>query len=183
MKRFSLLYTAPLLLLLAWIALPLARGTETLFLRDTFNAHLPMKVAEAEALHRGTLPLIDPWRAGGQPLAGNPNAVPFYPDNLLYLLASPIWALNAHFWLHLLLAPFAFAWMARTLSLRREAAWAGAVCYTLSGYFLSHLSFYNLIAGATLAPAFVAACLTLLVRERRRWALPAVALLWALLLL
>src|SRR4051812_10404818 len=73
--------------------------------------------------------------------------------------------------------------MARTLSLRREAAWAGAVCYTLSGYFLSHLSFYNLIAGATLAPAFVAACLTLLVRERRRWALPAVALLWGLLLL
>ncbi|HEV7516797.1 MAG TPA: hypothetical protein VGR07_10890 [Thermoanaerobaculia bacterium] len=183
MKRFSLLYAAPLLLLLAWIALPLARGSETLFLRDTWNAHLPMKWAEAEALHRGTIPLIDPWRAGGQPLAGNPNAVPFYPDNVLYLIASPIWALNAHFWLHLLLAPFAFAWMARSFGLRREAAWAGAVCYTLSGFFLSHLSFYNLIAGATLAPAFVAACLALDVRERQRSTLPAVALLWGLLLL
>jgi hypothetical protein len=183
MKRFSLLYGAPLLLLLAGIALPLARGSETLFLRDTFNAHLPMKWAEAEALHRGAIPLIDPWRAGGQPLAGNPNAVPFYPDNILYLMASPIWALNAHFWLHLLLAPFAFAWMARSLGLRREAAWAGAVCYTLSGYFLSHLSFYNLIAGAALAPALVAAGLALAVRGERRWALPALALLWALLLL
>jgi hypothetical protein len=185
--RFSLLYGAPLLLLLAGIALPLARGSETLFLRDTFNAHLPMKWSEAEALHRGTIPLIDPWRAGGQPLAGNPNAVPFYPDNALYLAASPIWALNAHFWLHLLLAPFAFAWLARSFGLRREAAWAGAVCYTVSGYFLSHLSFYNLIAGATLAPAFVAACLALAGRPgglpRRRRALPAVALLWALLLL
>jgi len=183
MKRPLFLYTAPLLLLLAWIALPLARGSETLFLRDTFNAHLPMKWSEAESLHRGTLPLIDPWRAGGQPLAGNPNAVPFYPDNLLYLLASPIWALNAHFWLHLLLAPFAFAWMARSFGLRREAAWAGAVCYTASGYFLSHLSFYNLIAGAALAPALIAAALGLAVRERRRWMLPGVALVWALLLL
>ncbi len=187
MKRFSLLYAAPLLLLLAWIALPLARGTETLFLRDTFNAHLPMKWSEAEALRRGTIPLIDPWRAGGQPLAGNPNAVPFYPDNALYLTASPIWALNAHFWLHLLLAPFAFAWMARSLGLKREPAWAAAVCYTVSGFFLSHLSFYNLIAGATLAPALVAACLALAGGPgglpRRRWALPAVALLWTLLLL
>ncbi|HTQ78790.1 MAG TPA: hypothetical protein VMM92_02255, partial [Thermoanaerobaculia bacterium] len=183
MKRFHLLYGAPLLLLLAWIALPLARGTETLFLRDTFNAHLPMKVAEAEALHRGTLPLIDPWRAGGQPLAGNPNAVPFYPDNLLYLVASPIWALNAHFWLHLLLAPFAFYWLARALGLGREGAWAGAVCYTASGYFLSHLSFYNLIAGAALGPAFVAAVRALAARPRWRLAAPAVALLWALLLL
>ena len=58
MKRFSLLYAAPLLLLLAGIALPLVRGTETLFLRDTFNAHLPMKASEAEALRRGTIPLI-----------------------------------------------------------------------------------------------------------------------------
>jgi hypothetical protein len=188
--RFALLYGAPVLLLLAWIALPLARGNETLFLRDTFNAHLPMKWSESEALHRGTIPLIDPWRAGGQPLAGNPNAVPFYPDNFLYLRTSPIRALNAHFWLHLLLAPFAFAWMARSLGLKRESAWAAAVCYTLSGFFLSHLSFYNLIAGAALAPAFVAACLALAggpagsgSLPRRRWALPAVALLWTLLLL
>src|SRR5437763_763144 len=69
MKRFSLLYAAPLLLFLGWIALPLARGTETLFLRDTFNAHLPMKWSEAEALRRGTLPLL--WALlllGGDPL-------------------------------------------------------------------------------------------------------------------
>ncbi len=185
-RRFAAIYVLPLMLLLAWIALPLARGTETLYMRDVLNAHLPMKIAEARALHHGYFPLLDPYRGGGQPLAGNPNAVPFYPTNLLLLWASPLWALNAHFWIHLLLAPFACYWMARRWGLAREAAWAAAVCYTGSGFYLSHLSFYNLIAGATLAPALVAACLGFAApapaRRRARYAW-AIALLWALLLL
>jgi hypothetical protein len=184
-RRFAALYVLPLVLLLAWIALPLARGTETLYMRDVLNAHLAMKWSEARALHQGYFPLLDPYRGGGQPLAGNPNAVPFYPTNAFLLWASPIWALNAHFWIHLLLAPFAFFWMARRWGLAREAAWAAAVCYTGSGFYLSHLSFYNLIAGATLAPALVAACLGFAepAAARRRWYASAIALLWALLLL
>jgi len=185
-KRPGLLYGAPLFLLLAWAVLPLVRGGRTLFLRDTFNAHLEMKVAEAQSIARGFFPEIDPYRAGGQPLAGNPNAVPFYPDNLLYLAAPAIWALNAHFWLHLLVAPFAFAWLARAWGLGRGPAWVAAGCYTASGFFLSHLSFYNLIAGAALAPAFLAACIALAGRRgsaARPALAPAVAILWALLLL
>jgi hypothetical protein len=158
-RPFAGLYVLPVVLLLAWVALPLARGTKTLYMRDVLNAHLAMKWSEALALRQGYFPLLDPYRGGGQPLAGNPNAVPFYPTNVLLLWATPFWALNAHFWIHLLLAPFAFFWMARRWGLSRAAAWAAAVAYTLSGFYLSHLSFYNLIAGATLAPALVAACL------------------------
>jgi hypothetical protein len=199
-RRFAAMYGLPLFLLLAWIALPLARGIETLYMRDVLNAHLAMKWSQARALRQGYFPLLDPYRGGGQPLAGNPNAVPFYPTNALYLWASPFWALNAHFWIHLLLAPFAFSWLARRWGLAREAAWAAAVCYTVSGFYLSHLSFYNLIAGATLAPALVAACLGFagaraLAAEgavvgrggrgagpRRALYAPAIAALWALLL-
>ncbi|HVR11607.1 MAG TPA: hypothetical protein VMW75_26420, partial [Thermoanaerobaculia bacterium] len=123
-RRFAAIYVLPPMLLLAWIALPLARGTETLYMRDVLNAHLAMKWSEARALHQGYFPLLDPYRGGGQPLAGNPNAVPFYPTNAFLLWASPLWALNAHFWLHLLLAPLAFFWMARRWGLAREAAWA-----------------------------------------------------------
>jgi hypothetical protein len=185
-RRFAAIYVLPLMLLLAWVALPLVRGTETLYMRDVLNAHLAMKVSQARALHQGYFPLLDPYRGGGQPLAGNPNAVPFYPTNALLLWASPLWALNAHFWIHLLLAPFACFWMARRWGLAREPAWAAAVCYTASGFFLSHLSFYNLIAGATLAPALVAASLGFAEsapaprRARYAWA---IAVLWALLLL
>ncbi|MEP7011131.1 MAG: hypothetical protein ABJC13_12475 [Acidobacteriota bacterium] len=186
MRRFLLLFVLPAMLVLGAIALPLARGERTFFLRDVLNSHLNMKWAQAEALRAGYLPLVDLYRAGGQPLAGNPNAVPFYPDNVLYLIASPLWAMNAHFWIHLLLAPFAFYWMARAFGLRREASWAAALAYTFSGFFFSHLNFFNLIAGATLAPAFVAACLRLGLPERRSvrmWMPAALALLWALLLL
>ncbi len=174
------------MLLLGAIALPLARGERTFFLRDVLNSHLNMKWSQAEAMRSGYLPLVDIYRAGGQPLAGNPNAAPFYPDNLLYLFASPLWAENAHFWIHLLLAPFAFFWMARAFGLGREGSWAAALAYTFSGFYFSHLNFFNLIAGATLAPAFVAACLRLGVSERRtaRAGMPiALALLWTLLLL
>ena len=153
-RRPLVLYALPLLgLLLLLLAAPLVRGTGTLYLRDVLNTHFPMKQTQAEAMRDGYFPLIDPYRAGGQPLAGNPNAVPFYPDNLLYLVGDTFWALNAHFWIHLFLAPLAFYWMARAWGLRREAAWAAAACWTLSGFYLSHLSFYNLIAGVTLAPA------------------------------
>jgi hypothetical protein len=185
-RRFAAVYVLPLLLLLAGLALPLIRGTETLYMRDVLNAHLAMKWSEARALRQGYFPLLDPYRGGGQPIAGNPNAVPFYPTNVLFLWAGPFWALNAHFWIHLLLAPFAFHWMARRWGLGREAAWAAAVCYTGSGFYLSHLSFYNMIAGATVAPALVAACLALAAPrpgERRALLLPAVAVLWGLMLL
>jgi len=142
-----------------------------------------MKQAQAEALRAGYFPILDPYRAGGQPLAGNPNAVPFYPTNLLYLVGSAFWALNAHFWIHLLLAPLAFFWMARSWGLAREPAWAAGVCYTVGGFFLSHMSFLNLIAAAALAPALIAACLDLAAGRRRALTPPVLALLWALLLL
>jgi hypothetical protein len=158
-------------------------GAETLYLRDVLNTHLEMKAAQAEGMRRGVLPLIDPHRAGGQPLLGNPNALPFYPDNLLYLFASPIWALNAHFWIHLMLAPFAMFWMARAWGLSREGSWAGAVCYAFCGFVQSQMSFYNLIAGAALSPALVAACLDLAGGDRRRFSAPAVTILWCLLIL
>ncbi len=171
------------LLLAAWIA-PLATGTRTLYLRDVLNTHLPMKAAHAALLRAGAwLPLVDPQRAGGQPLLGNPNAVPLYPDNALYLVAPTLWALNAHLWLHLLLALGAMYLMARAFGLGRSASFAAATTYAFCGYTLSTLNFYNLIAAVALTPGLVAAALRC--RQRPGQVLPAMAAggLWALLLL
>ena len=179
---FRLLYVLPTLLLLVAATLPLIAGGETLFLRDLFNTHLEMKWAQSEAMQAGRMPLIDPYRAGGQPHLGNPNTVPLYPDNLLYLAAPLFWAFNAHLWLHLLLAPAAFYALARAWGLEREPAWAAGVLYAGSGFFLSNLNFYNLVAGVTLAPALIAAALRLTARPSAcRFA--ALGLLWTLVLL
>jgi hypothetical protein len=169
-------------LLLLIVVLPLVSGERTLFFRDVFNTHLEMKWFQAEALKQGYLPLVDPFRAGGQPHLGNPNTVALYPDNLLLLVASPIWVLNAHFWIHLLLTPLTMFWLARRWGLGREAAWVAGVCYAASGYFLSTLNLYNLIAPAALAPALAAELLGLSTANRparRTWV---GALIWALLL-
>ena len=182
-RRFALLYILPTVLILLAAVWPLIRGEQTLFLRDTFNTHLAMKSFQAEAMREGYLPLVDPWRGGGQPHLGNPNTVALYPDNLLFLVAPPIWALNAHFWIHWLLAPFAGFWMGRAWGLGRQASWACGVCFAASGFFLSELNLYNLIAGAVLAPALVASTLTLARDGARATMATATALLWALLLL
>lgn len=182
MKRFVLLYVLPTLALLFLAVAPLIQGTETLFYRDVMNTHFPKKVVQAEAMMDGHLPMIDHRRDGGQPFLGNPNAVPFYPDNVLYTVASPLWALNAHFWIHLLLAPFAFFWLGRAWGLGRQAAWAGGVLYAGSGYFLSVLNLYNMVAGTALAPAFVAAVLELERDGRTGSRVAMTAGLWALLI-
>ena len=178
----------PVVLLQLLVIGSLVLGRETLYLRDVLATHLPMKQAEAMALRHGELPELDPYRGGGQPLLGNLNGAPFYPDTLLYLVASPLWALNAHFWLHFLVAPWSFAWLARRLGLDRPAAWVGGAVYATSGFFLSQMSFYNLVAGVALAPAFVAACLAArdagVAAGRRGWRPAAAAgALWSLLLL
>jgi len=189
MRRHWLLFAAPTLLVIGMIVLPLALGNRTLYLRDVMNAHLPLKVAQAEAFRQGELPLIDLARSGGQPSLGNPNSLPLYPDNLLLLVADPLWVVNAHIWLHWLLAPFAFFWLARAFGLSRPASWAAASLYATSGYLLSLLNLYNLITVAALTPAFVAAGLDASAPAsapgavKRPWRWPLLALLFGLLLL
>ncbi|HVS04142.1 MAG TPA: hypothetical protein VMT16_15370 [Thermoanaerobaculia bacterium] len=159
----------------------LVAGRDTLFLRDVLRTHLTLKAGQVEVLRQGAFPLVDLLRGGGQPLTGNPNALPFYPDTLLYLVAPPLWALNAHFWLHFLLAPWAMAWLARRWGLSRQAAWGAGTVWALSGFLLSQMSFHNLVAGVVLAPALVAA--TLEAAAGRRRGAPLAGACWALLLL
>ena len=155
MRRFALTFLAPPLLLLGLLVLPLALGDRTLYLRDITSAHLPLKVAQAEALRQGELPLVDLQR-GGQPLLGNPNGLPLYPDNLLLLMADPLWVVNAHFWLHWLLAPLSLFWLGRSLGLSRPGAFSAGILFATGGYFFSLLNLYNLVTVAALVPAFLA---------------------------
>ncbi|MEO8198515.1 MAG: hypothetical protein ABI689_17515, partial [Thermoanaerobaculia bacterium] len=193
MKRFAPLFGLPALVLLAALVAPLVSGEKTLILRDVLQTHFVDRLALGEALRHFEFPLIDPARAGGQALAGNLNALPFYPDNLLLLgggrgSAAPrtLWALNAHFWLHWFLALGAAFWMGRAFGLAPPSAWMGATAYAFSGYFASQLNLYNTVAAAALAPALVAAFLETAPGKSpatvRRGLLFA-ALVWALLLL
>ncbi|MEM1178089.1 MAG: hypothetical protein AAGM22_07090 [Acidobacteriota bacterium] len=182
MRRFSLLLIVPTLAILALSSASLIDGSGTLYHRDFLTSHLPLKAAHANLLTDGhLLPTIDPYRSGGQPLLGNPNALPLYPTNVFFFVASPLWAMNAHVWVHWLLAPFALFWLARAFGLSRPSAWAAGAIYATSGYFLSLFNLYNLIAAATWTPALVAACLEARRGRPGRW--PAAGALWTLIVL
>jgi hypothetical protein len=127
-------------------------GERTFFLRDVLTIHLPFKAFGAVELAEGRIPAFNPTWALGQPFAGNPNALPFYPGNLLYLLL-PFWsAFNLHYALHWLLAFFTMQALARELKLSPAAALMAALTYAGSGWLLSALTFYNLLAVAAWWP-------------------------------
>lgn len=165
--REALLLGLPSWVLLLAVIAPLAVGAKTLFYRDVLSTHYPLKTAQAQldAPALGAA-FLDPFRGGGQPLLGNPNAVPIYPTNALYGVADPLWALNAHFWLHWLLAPLAGYWLGRAWRLTRPGAWACGVAWATGGYVMSLLNLYNMVPLAVLAPAAVAASLDFARSER-----------------
>ncbi len=135
----------------------LGSGFGFFFYRDNFSTHYPIKVLSAEAFRSGEIPYWNFADAGGQPLAGNPNTLTFYPDNILFLILPAHVAFNLHFLLHLALAFFAM----RALT---KSDFAAGV-YLLSGIAVSATAFYNLIVAVAMIPlAFLAA-------ERRRPAL------------
>ena len=138
----------------AILAAVLVSGFGFFFFRDNFSTHYPMKVVSAKSFRAFEIPYWNFYDGGGQPLAGNPNTLTFYPDNALYLILPAHVAFNLHFLLHLIAAWFAM----RALSKSTWSAWL----YALSGVAISATAFYNLIVAIAVIPfAFWAA-------ERRR---------------
>lgn len=161
-----------------WIAVPLALGRETLCFRDVFGNNLPVKAFGAAELMAGRVPAFDPTAGLGQPFRGNPAALAFYPDNLLYRLL-PFWrAFNLHFVLHWGLAGLGMLALLRARGRSPAAALAGAVTYAGCGWFLGALTFYNLVTVAAWWPWVLLGAER---GDRRGMALGGVALGFALL--
>ncbi len=134
------------------IAIVLAATFGFLFLRDNFATHYPMKVLSAHAFRSGEIPWWNFNDIGGQPLAGNPNALTFYPDAFLFVLLPGHVAFNLHFFLHLVLAFFTMRALCLARGLNRDAALFGASMWVTSGLAISCLCLYNLVPAIALVP-------------------------------
>src|SRR5206468_12518057 len=84
------------------------------FYRDNFSTHYPVKVISSRIFQAGEIPYWNFHDGGGQPLAGNPNTLTFYPDNFLYLILPAHVAFNLHFIIHLVAAWFAMRALSRS---------------------------------------------------------------------
>jgi hypothetical protein len=123
------------------------------FFRDNFSTHYPIKVLSSESFRSFEIPWWNFADSGGQPLAGNPNMLTFYPDNILYLVLPAHVAFNLHFLIHLAAAFLAMRSLTRSTF--------GGALYAMSGLAISALAFYNLVVALAMIP------LALLAAERR----------------
>jgi hypothetical protein len=140
----------------AWVVAPMATGSRTLLFRDVFTTHLPLKAFGAEQLRAGRIPAINPSWGLGQVYRGNPNALPYYPGNLLYLVL-PFWsAFNLHYALHWLLAALTMAALARALGMSWTGTLIAALTYAGCGWMLSAVGFYNVLTVAAWWPLVLA---------------------------
>lgn len=148
--------------ILLWLA-----NASFFYYRDNFSTHYPVQSATAELLRDG-LPLWNPLVGGGQPLAGNPNNLTFYPTTLLYLFLPAHLAFNLHFILHLIAGWFGIRRLVRVHGVSETDARHVGWLYLLSGTTISCLVFYNLVVAAALMPWALAALKQLLEERRLR---------------
>jgi len=135
------------------VAISVAVSTPLFFFyRDNFSTHYPVKDLTSTILHAGELPLWNPQVGGGQPLAGNPNTLAFYPDTLLYMVFPPRIAFDLHFIFHVLAGVLAMFGLLLARGVTRRSAAIGAALYLVSGVVASSFAFYNLVTAIALVP-------------------------------
>ncbi len=116
---------------------------------DLFDAIIyfyPIQTYLNDSLKRGTFPTWSPYNFAGHPLAFNGQSGFLYPPRLLFhLLFSPLTAFTLSQLVHLFLAGYAMALLARRLSLSPlTCAFAGTV-WMFNGYAISLLTFDHVL--------------------------------------
>lgn len=150
--------------------------------RDLPFYFYPLKAHMADAIRRGQVPWLDPYRWGGVPLLGAPGAAVFYPGNVLFVVLPLGVAMKAWILLHLALAVAGFAAFACRLGLTSGWAAVAGLGFALSGASVSLAPFPSSFSALAVLPWFAAAVVDLAEAPAGRTVVKA-ALFAALLLL
>lgn len=129
--------------------------------RDLPFYFYPLKAHLVEAIRRGQVPWLDPYRWGGAPLLGAPGAAVFYPGNVLFVVLPLGVAMKAWILLHLALAVAGFAAFARRLGLASGWAAVAGLAFALGGASVSLAPFPSTFSAFALLPWFAAAVIDL----------------------
>ena len=140
-----------------------------LYFRDLTRFYYPIRKVVADIVHSGAFPAWNPYIAGGQPLAANPNYGVFYPPQWLTFLPPFDFWFRFLLVLHIAIAGAGAYLLLRTWT-RRDSALFGAIVFALGGITLSLLNvpafLYSLAWLPWIALAF----------ERRRFAVASLIL-------
>jgi hypothetical protein len=109
---------------------------------DGIAEFYPWRLFAAQTLHRGYLPLWNPYQFCGTPFVANSQSAVFYPLNLLFVLLPVPTAFGVSAGLHLMLTGLLMYGFLRSpaLGLGRAAATLGAVVWQLSTWQVAWLA-------------------------------------------
>jgi hypothetical protein len=129
----------------------------TLAWRDSLRLYAPLRPVVAEAIHRGRLPLWDPYDGTGTPLFAQLLHGALHPASLGLALVAPGAPLDALLVTLILMAALGAFVAARSFGAEPAAAAAAAVGYAGCGPVLSALANLPFLAGAASGPWVLAA--------------------------
>jgi hypothetical protein len=115
-------------------------GARSLYVRDLTRSFRPTKQILREVVQHGEFPYWNRYYSAGQPLAANPEHEVFYPPTWLILLPSYDLGFRLELILHLWIGLAAMYAFLRSLQLRMESAFLGALAFGLGGLSLSYLN-------------------------------------------
>jgi hypothetical protein len=143
-------------------------------LSDLTHDRLPMRVHLGRSLKAGSFPLWIPSIYTGFPFLAEPEVGAAYPPNLLlYGLLPPIAAHNLSVLLPFLISGLSLYLLCRELRLDAAGSLLGAMAFSLSGFFVSHVKHMNMVDAACWIPLILFCIERGVARSRPVWLLAA----------
>jgi hypothetical protein len=133
------------------------RAPWTILQWDALAQYFPWRHFASQSLHRGLLPLWNPFQFSGTPFIANAQSAVFYPLNLPFWVFNTAYAFGISAFLHALLASFSTYFLARRWNLSQGAGVVAGTIYAFCGY----LSAWSLLPTLLTTAAWLPLCLLL----------------------
>jgi hypothetical protein len=151
-RRHDRLAIALLLLLPTLFFGDVLLGSGNFYMRDLTRYYYPTKQIYREIALGGELPLWNRYFHGGQPIAANPEHEIFYPITWLILLPNYDLGYRLHILVHIYLGLLGMYALLRSMKLRPEGAFFGALSFGLGGIYLSYINLLPILFCAAWLP-------------------------------
>ena len=123
------------------------------FYHDIFIQNYPYKLYFMEQIKKGNFPLWTSLMYCGFPLFAEGQGNVLYPPAFLLFIILPVYvAYNYNIILHYLAALIFMYYFLKNLGIDRWGAFFGSVCFSFSGYMVTHLLHLNMLQGSIFLP-------------------------------
>ncbi|MBI4456936.1 MAG: hypothetical protein HY644_13720 [Acidobacteria bacterium] len=120
---------------------------------DTFVQFLPFWTYAAKEWANGTPPFWTPYIFGGYPLFAEPQASIFHPLKMLFLILSPLAAMNLTVLLHYSVAGLLAFLVAREEGLGLDASTLAGLSFSFCGFLIGHQGITPILMTVAFFPA------------------------------